>query len=38
MRGVKSNAQFELVGFPQIHSAHHNNKLYGSLFFFKNIP
>src|SRR6267378_2807998 len=27
----KSNARLEFLGFPQIHSAHHNNKLYSFL-------
>jgi len=31
MRGRKSNRPLEFDRFPQIHSAHHNNKLYGSI-------
>jgi len=34
MRGRKSNPQLEFDRFPQIHSAHHNNKLYGLTDFF----
>jgi len=29
MRGRKSNPQLEFDRFPQIHNAHHHNKLYG---------